>query len=162
MLTTTNIILLIIVIILIWNYKTIQNFLYKKNVSSNSTEDFDIMYSDETISYLPQKGKNINSVVPDGSVIPIDNIMSFEQTTIPQNDKECDEINNYRVNFFAFNDRINNTSHLDDAVDNINITNKAQNYKLGVSIANIYDDLVNSNKYKSNESSLCKNITIDT
>jgi len=161
MLTTTNIILIIIAILLIFNFDRIKNFFYKNN-SLNENEEFDIMYSDKTINHLPQKRKNINSVVPDGSVVVNDNIMSYEQYDIPQTADECNEIDKHRVNFFAFNDRINNTSHLNDSVDNINITNKAQNYNLGVSVANIYDDLVNSNQYKSNESSLCKNITMDT
>jgi uncharacterized protein with von Willebrand factor type A (vWA) domain len=87
--------------------------------------------------------------------------MSYELYDQPQTEEEINEIDNFRVNFFAFNDHINNTTHLLDAVDNINITNKAQNYNVGTNISQIYDDLVNSNQYKSKESSLCRNITLE-
>lgn len=50
----------------------------------------------------------------------------------------------YRKRFFEFSDRINNTTHLGDPVDNINITDKSRNYVLGGTIANIYDDLVDA------------------
>lgn len=66
-------------------------------------------------------------------------------------DEECERIDNYRHKFFEFNDRINHNTHLNDAVDNINITNKASDYMIGKTIAEIYDDLVNTNAYKTVE-----------
>ena len=130
-----NTILIIVLIILLIKFTDIIN-IFKRD------EQFDVKYVDEVISNLPQKKKTINDVVPNGSVVPIDNIMSYEQYDKNCEDAECERIDNYRHKFFEFNDRINQTTHLGDPVDAINITNKAQDYNIGTSIADIYDDLV--------------------
>jgi len=138
-----NIILVTVVLILIFKYSDIIKALNK------SKEEFDIKYVDEPINKLPTLKKDIYNVVPNGSVFLPDNIAFHEQITQNCKDSECDRIDNYRHKFFEFNDRINQTTHLIDPVDNINATNKAQDYLLGGKISDIYDDLVNSNKYKT-------------
>lgn len=148
-----NILLVIILIILLIKFTDIIN-IFKRN------EKFDVKYVDEAISNLPQKKNTVNDVVPDGSVVPMDNIMSYELYSKNAEDAECDRIDNYRHKFFEFNDRINQTTHLGDPVDAINITNKAQDYNIGASIADIYDDLV-GNPYKDTRNSQCKIITPD-
>lgn len=70
-----------------------------------------------------------------------------ETQTMPSTESEM--IDNYRINFFKFNDHINNTSHLMDSVDALNMTNNAQDYRNGLEISHIYDDLVAGIKYKN-------------
>lgn len=117
-----NIILGIIIAALVW-------YLYKV-----TKEPFDI----NTVQ--PAKTKFIPTLV--------DN-MDFHEN-IPQTceDAECSRIDKYRNNFFDFQNRLNHNSHLNDSVDNINITNKAQDYMLGQDVSIIYDSIVNTNDYK--------------
>ena len=139
-----NIILIVLLVILVVKYKDIVRIFSGKN----KKEAFDIKYVDEAISDLPVEPHHINSVLPNESTLIADNITSHERLTRNCEDAECAKIDSYRKHFFQFNDRINNSSHLGDPVDNINITNKAQDYPIGKTIANIYDDLVNSNEFK--------------
>lgn len=96
-----------------------------------------------------QENFDINMVEPNDSDIKDDNIASFEKTREQCEDEECERIDKYRNNFFDFRNRLYNNSHQDDPVDNINISDKAQNYKLGTNISDIYDDLVNTKRYAS-------------
>lgn len=64
-------------------------------------------------------------------------------------DEEGDKIDKYRNDFFGFQTRINNSSHLNDPVDNINITGLENPDLVGKNISEIYDGLVNSNDYKT-------------
>lgn len=100
---------------------------------------------------------NINDVMPLSSTMKIGNMTEFETNIKNKDDYECARTDNYRHKFFEFNDRINNNSHQNDSVDNINITNKANDYGVGLNISEIYDDLVNTNEYKSGINSLCRN-----
>jgi hypothetical protein len=50
-----------------------------------------------------------------------------------------------------------NSSHLDDPVDNLNISDNGNDYMVGIPISKIYDNIVNTNKYKSNINQQCKN-----
>lgn len=151
-----NIILIVLLVILVVKYKDIVRMFSGKD----KKESFDIKYVDETISDLPIEPRHINSVLPHGSTLAADNITSYERLMKNCEDAECARIDNYRHKFFEFNDRINHNTHLHDSVDNINITNKAQDYMIGKTIANIYDDLVNSNEYKDGNVQ-CRIITPD-
>lgn len=151
-----NIILIVLLVILVIKYKDIARIFSGKD----KREAFDIKYVDEAISDLPVEPRHINSVLPDGSTLIADNITSHERLTRNCADAECARIDNHRHKFFEFNDRINHNTHLNDPVDNINITNKAQDYMIGKTIANIYDDLVNSNEYKDGNEQ-CRIITPD-
>ena len=102
---------------------------------------------------LPTKEHfDINAVQPDNSVFKDDNqISSYEKYDLVhgnQCDDECKRIDNYRHKFFAFNDRINHSSHLVDMVDNMNITNNTLDCSVGTPIACVYDKMVNSYDYK--------------
>lgn len=88
--------------------------------------------------------KNLNrNVLPDGSSFKTDNIAFHEMLAKDCPNKDRERTDNYCNHFFDFRNRIWHNSHLDDPVDYINITNKAQDYELGKSIADIYDDLTN-------------------
>lgn len=140
------IILIVIIILLLVKY----NYLLREKFET-----------EEKIIIDNQPIKQPSEILPDSSVFVPDNIMSFEKNDNSCQSEECERIDNYRNKFFAFQDRLNGNSHLNDSVDNINITNKAQNYNIGTSVADIFDDLVNSNQYKSETSELCNNITPD-
>lgn len=153
-----NIILAVVLLALIVHYmytaKCIQTKEIKEikdsNYSEISKEHFD------TENKIIEKNKlqnnevrSINDVLPNTSSTSEDYIASHEH--LPKNceQSECEKIDAYNNRFFNFRTRINNNSHQNDSVDNINITNKAQDYYVGAKISDIYDDLVNSNDYKT-------------
>lgn len=70
---------------------------------------------------------------------------------------EPSRIDRYRNNFFAFNDRIYNSSHLDDPVDNLNISDNGNDFPVGMPVSEVYDILVNTGGYKSEFNQMCKN-----
>lgn len=72
-----------------------------------------------------------------------------------QTDLERDMIGDFNNNFFNFQNHIWHNSHLTDSVDNMNATNNANNYDIGNTIAAVYDDVVNSRNYKTNNTVSC-------
>jgi len=71
------------------------------------------------------------NVMPSGSSLQTDNISSHELLAKDCPEKDRERIDNYCNHFFDFRNKIWNTSHLDDSVDYINISNKAQDYEIG-------------------------------
>lgn len=97
---------------------------------------------DETfgVDYIPNDASNVhlNDFKNNKKII-----------TDPCYDAESDNVDKYRNEFFSFQTRINNTSHLNDPVDNINIVGLENPDMIGKNISEIYDELVNSNDYKT-------------
>lgn len=150
-----NIILVVVLLILLYKSSDIIAYFARAKRNSQSVEKFDIKYIDDAVA---NASHNANDVLPDNSVVSTDNISSHELTTQDCSDNECAQIDAFRNKFFSFSDRINNSTHLSDAVDMVNITNKAQDYNTGQTIADIYDDLTKANKYKGGNSQ-CRIIT---
>lgn len=123
-----NFILVILLIILLVNYGRIINF-FKNNENYENVNPCIVPISK-------------NKIVPYNDITQPDSNTLFIEHDEKYNDTERNRIDKYCNNFFAFNDRINNTSHLQDVVDNINITNKAQDFDIGMNISTIYDNLV--------------------
>jgi FtsZ-interacting cell division protein ZipA len=98
-----------------------------------------------------------NQVEPNTSSIHQDDIAIHELYDRNCQLDECERIDKFNNQFFGFRDRTFNSSHQDDPVDNINITGKGQDYKIGSTIADVYDDLVNSYDYKTRMNKKCKN-----
>lgn len=135
-----NIVLTILLVIII--------IYYIKNKYDKET--FEIEYENEPINELPKSPRNImTDLMPDSTSMEEEYSAQHETLTKNCKNSECRKIDKYRNQFFNFQTRINNNSHLNDSVDNINITNKGRDYDVGVNIADIYDDLVNTNDYKS-------------
>jgi len=144
-----NIVLIVILLLLIYKYTNIEN-------TSTHNENFDINYRDNDITtHIPINYEG--QILPDSSMFKANNIAEHERYYHTCDDDECARIDNHRHKFFEFNDRINHNSHLGDSVDNINITNKACDYDIGMNISDVYDDLVNTNEYKTQFNSLCRN-----
>lgn len=79
----------------------------------------------------------------------ITNIVNVTDTTnVIEDDYEQDEIDKYNNTFFSFGTRINNSSHLMDPVDNVNLINRSGKGLKGKSISAIYDKLTNAREYK--------------
>jgi len=116
-----------------------------KYISHNTKEPFE----------LPNIVKPRNYDVDDKSISSHESYLRNNET---HDDPERDMIDTYRRNFFSFGDRVNNSSHLNDPVDNLNITNNANDFNVGANIADIYDTIVNTNNYKDGNNSMCKNI----
>jgi len=99
--------------------------------------------------------KTINDVIPNGSIMKPDNMNYYEMEPETYSEYECDRIDKYRNNFFSFNNKINNSSHQTDAVDMINMSDKAQKYPIGMSVADVFDNLTKDN-YKTLKTSQCR------
>ena len=143
------IIIFILLILIFVNHKRIIAWMkYRANLHKNNAEIQENMSS--------RKSRNINDVVPNGSVIKNDYTNHYEVDV--ENDEqdmdECDVIDNYRNNFFSFNTRINNPSNINDPVDMINLTNNGQAYPVGMKISDIFDNLT-KNKYKTANVNKC-------
>lgn len=95
-------------------------------------------------------------VKPNMSDLPQDYMESHERLSKNQDIDECDAIDKYNNIFFGFRDRTNNSSNQNDPVNNINITNKGNDYLIGSNISDIYDDLVNSYDYKDTKKNVKK------
>jgi hypothetical protein len=76
--------------------------------------------------------------ITDNYIQPIEETITNE----PEYDVNFDRIENFNNEFFNFNSRINNDSHLDDSVEKFNRMNQGQDYPIGMSISDIYDDIV--------------------
>jgi alpha-glucuronidase len=144
-----NLILFVLLVALIVKYKDIM-MIFNRNVRGKK-ELFDAKHIDNSVSRL-QKGqyeqnvsRTVNDVFPDGNQFTENNIVSHGRLPGNCERDECDRIDNYRRNFFGFNDRINHNTHLDDPVDMINISNKGEDYFIGQKISDIYDDLTKNN-----------------
>jgi len=123
-----NIFLVIVLFFLLINFGTMSN--NKKD--TKQLEQFMINYNEDS-------SDNIHM---------IDAIHNKQVVEDPFYDKKTAETDMYRNNFFSFQNRINNTSHLGDPVDNMNINGLSGKQVIGKDIAEIYDELVNSNDYK--------------
>lgn len=138
-----NIILVILLIYLIYIYKQRNDQTYKK------TETFDDIPANMTDIYRVRPYINNNELKKDlDQATATSNVHELDYPQMADKN-ERDRNEKFRNRFFDFRNKINNTSHLNDPVDNINMTNNAQTFANGESIGDIYDKLVNSYDYKT-------------
>lgn len=112
---------------------------------------------------FPKNDASSTSAIPEHFEINYDtnqvNNVHHIDSLIEPDDMERELNDHFNNNFFNFANRINHCSNLNDSVDNVNITNKGNDYEIGTKISAIYDDLVNSRDYKTDNTVRCnKNI----
>lgn len=68
------------------------------------------------------------------------------QCEVESDGEEITDLDEYNKNFYNFQNRIFQSSHQDDVVDNVVRTHNASDYKVGMSIKSVYDDLTNARR----------------
>lgn len=158
-----NIILLLILIYFVHKYladqrkdaSKVEKFDYE-NIPKNIKSVYDMNQTEypknvnDIRPYINNKELNeaLANDIAMSNVHELDYPQILDQHNRERNDK-------FRNRFFAFRNKINNTTHLNDPVDNMGMTNNAQMFENGDTIGNIYDKLVNSYDYKTNTLPSC-------
>lgn len=121
-------------------------------------------YNKETKNITTQQERHV-TFAPKSEHIPESDILRYDKTDKsnvhlieskkldkekcnPFFDENRKKTEDYQKSFFSFQNRLYCNSHLDDPVDNTNISGLSGCGQIGQNISDIYDNLVNSNEYK--------------